>query len=148
MLNHLKEYIIEEILTKGNSESFCNITKRMNYESEYTFSEISISFEESMDIINSTIKYFYSNKKDICSTDPDKYTSIFIYFMNILISTYNNQIEGHVLFRSVFTFLDNDIQELIIKECLFDPIDEKKYASWTNNFINTEKLKMIIRTSI
>lgn len=147
MLNHLKEFIIEEISKKGNSENFCNIAKNMNYESKYTFSQANISFEESMDIINSTINYFYTHKKDIILSDPEKYTSIFMYFMNILISTYNNQIEGHVLFRSDFTFLDNDIQELIIKECLLDPNDEKKYASWTNNFINTEKLKMIIRTS-
>ena len=147
MLNHLKKYIIQELLTKGNSQSFLNITKKMNYESKYTFSEINISFDETIELINYIINEIYSKKEEIISNDPEKYTSIFIYFMTILVSTYNKQIEGEVLFRSAFTFLDNDIQELIIRECLFDPKKEKEYATWTKNYNNNEKLKMILRTS-
>ena len=147
MINHLKESIIKEIITTGKSENFRVLSNNLNYEQVNFFEIVSLSFDDSMDIITSTIKGVYDKKKEIVSNDPEKYTSIMMYIMTILVSTYNNENKGESLFRSVYTFLDNEICELLIRECIFDPIDNEKYAQWTSNFISTEKLKIIIRTN-
>ena len=147
IVKYLKEFIIKEIITNGKSENFLIIANNINYKNEISFSKVSLSYDDSMDIIISTIKEIYNKKKEIILNEPEKYTSIMMYIMTILVSTYNNENKGESLFRSVYTFLDNDIQELLIKECIFDPIDQNKYAEWTNNFISTEKLKIIIRTN-
>ena len=147
IVKYLKEFIIKEIITTGKSQNFSIISKDMNYKDEISFSKVSLSYDDSMDIILSTIKEIYKKKEEIISNNPEKYTSIMLYIMTILVSTYNNENKGESLFRSVFTFLNNDIQELLIEECIFDPIDKNKYAEWTNNFVSTEKLKIIVRTS-
>ena len=67
--------------------------------------------------------------------------------MTIVASTYNIKDKEASLFRTVITFFDNDLRELLVEECLFDPFDNKKYASWTKNFVSTEVLKIISRTS-
>ena len=67
--------------------------------------------------------------------------------MTIVASTYNKQDKEASLFRTVLTFFDNDLREMLVEECLFDPFDKKKYAPWTKNFISTEVLKIISRTS-
>ena len=146
MVKHLKQFIINEMKTKGWSKNLTVIANKMNYEKKYTFSNISLNFDDSFDIINSTIKEVYASKKEIISNEPEKYTSIMLNIMQILTDTYKENL-GKSIFRTVFTFLDDEIRELLIKECLFDPIDENKYALWTNNFINTEILKIIVRTS-
>lgn len=147
MVKHLKESIIKEIITTGKSENFFEICKDMNYKDEVTFSKVSLSFDDSMDIITSTIKEIYSKKKELFSNDPEKYTSKMLYIMTIVASTYNIKDKEATLFRTVITFFDNDLRELLVEECLFDPFDNKKYASWTKNFVSTEVLKIISRTS-
>ena len=126
MLKYLKNSIIKEIISTQKSQNFVNIAKKMNYVPKTSnFLDISINFEESMDIICSTIKEVYKNKEEIISDDPNKYTSIMLYIMNIISSTYNIDNKEQTLFRSVLTFLDEDLREFIIKECIFDPLDEK-----------------------
>ena len=147
ILKHLKESIIKEIITTGKSQNFFEICKDMNYKDEVTFSKVSLSFDDSMDIITSTIKEIYSKKKELFSNDPEKYTSKMLYIMTIVASTYNIKDKEATLFRTVITFFDNDLRELLVEECLFDPFDNKKYASWTKNFVSTEVLKIISRTS-
>jgi len=147
MVKHLKESIIKEIITTGKSENFFEICKDMNYKDEVTFSKVSLSFDDSMDIITSTIKEIYSKKKELFSNDPEKYTSTMLYIMTIVASTYNIKDKEATLFRTVITFFDNYLRELLVEECLFDPFDNKKYASWTKNFVTTEVLKIISRTS-
>ena len=147
MIKHLKEYILKEIITTGKSENFFEICKDMNYKDEITFSKVSLSFDDSMDIITSTIKEIYAKKKELFSNDPEKYTAIMLYIMTIVASTYNIKDKEASLFRTVITFFDNDLRELLVEECLFDPFDNKKYASWTKNFVSTEVLKIISRTS-
>ena len=135
------------MISKEKSDNFSEIAMNMNYEKQYKFSTVFLNFDDSMDIIISTIKEIYAKKDEISANDSGKYSSIMIYIMTILVSTYDNADKGQSLFRSVFTFLDNNIRELLIHECIFDPLDKSKYAQWTNNFISTEKLKIIIRTS-
>ncbi len=147
IVKYLKEYIIKEMISKEKSDNFSEIAMNMNYEKQYKFSTVFLNYDDSMDIIISTIKEIYAKKDEISANDSGKYSSIMIYIMTILVSTYDNADKGQSLFRSVFTFLDNDIRELLIHECIFDPLDKSKYAQWTNNFISTEKLKIIIRTS-
>ena len=147
MIKHLKKSIIKEILTKGISENFSTIITQMNYEKYSTFSKITLNFDDSFDIITSLIKEVYSKKEEIILNEPEKYTSIMLYIMQILTTKYKYENKSESIFRTVLTFLDNEIRELLIKECIFDPIDGNKYATWTNNFINTELLKLIIRTS-
>ena len=146
MLKYLKDFIISEMKSKGRSQNFSVIVNQLNYEKKQNFSTISLSFVYSFDIIISTIKEVYASKKEIVSNEPEQYTSIMLNIMQTLSDSYKEN-KGRSLFRSVLTFLDDEIRELLIKECLFDPIDGNKYAKWTNNFINTEILKMIIRTS-
>ena len=146
MLKYLKDFIISEMKSKGRSQNFSVIVNQLNYEKKQNFSTISLSFDYSFDIIISTIKEVYASKKEIVSNEPEQYTSIMLNIMQTLSDSYKEN-KGRSLFRSVLTFLDDEIRELLIRECLFDPIDGNKYAKWTNNFINTEILKMIIRTS-
>jgi len=47
-----------------------------------------------------------------------------------------NENKGESLFRSVYTFLDNEICELLIRECIFDPIDNEKYAQYSDKEIS------------
>ena len=143
MLKHLKESIIEELISQGKSKNFSMIAKNLNYQEKYELTEVSLNFDDSMDIINSTIKTIYSKKEEIVANDPEKYTMIMVMIMSNLAITYH----GEVLFRSVLSFLDDETRELLIKECIFDPIDPKKYSEWTSKFVNTERLKIIIRTS-
>ena len=143
MLKHLKQSIINEFLSEGASKNFSLIAKGLNYESKFDVTSVSLNFEDSMDIINSTIKEIYKKKEEIISTDPEKYTNIMVMLISNLSITYKNE----VLFRSVLTFLDEDIRELLIKESIFDPVEPKKYAEWTSKFVTTETLKIIIRTS-
>ena len=147
IIKYLKKSIIKEILTKGISHNYSKIAKQMNYENKTTFSKISLNFDDSFDIITSVIKEVYSKKEEIISNEPEKYTSIMLYIMQVLVDTYNNPNKIPSIFRTVLSFLDDEIRELLIKECIFDPNDGNKYAKWTNNFINTEILKIIIRTS-
>ena len=70
-----------------------------------------------------------------------------LYIMTIVASTYNKDDKEASLFRTVITFFDNDLRELLVEECLFAPFDAKRYATWTKNFISTEVLKIISRTS-
>ena len=147
IVKYLKQFVIKEIISTGKSENFSIISKNLNFKNDYCFSEVSLSYDDSMDIILSSINEVYKKKEEIISNDPEKYTSIMLYIMTILVSTYQNKNKGESLFRSVFTFLENDIKELLIKECIFDPIDNNKFAEWTNKFVSTEKLKIIIRTS-
>ena len=143
MVKHLKESIIEEFISQGKSKNFSILAKSLNYENNFELNKVSLNFDISMDIINSTIKTIYSKKDEIISTDPEKYTMIMVMLMSNLAITYKDE----VVFRSVLSFLDNDIRELLINECIFDPIDPKKYSEWTSKFVNTERLKIIIRTS-
>ena len=77
------------------------------------------------------------------ANDPEKYTRIMIMIMSNISITYKDE----VLFRSVLSFLDDDTRELLIHECIFDPIEPNKYSEWTSKFVNTERLKIIIRSS-
>ena len=147
IVKSLKQLVIKEIISTGKSQKFSIIAKDLNYKNEYKFSNISLSYDDSMDIILSSINELYKKKEEIISNDPEKYTSTMMYIMTILVSTYENKNKGESLFRSVFTFLENDIKELLIKECIFDPIENNKFAEWTNKFVSTEKLKIISRTS-
>ena len=143
MLKHLKESIIEEFISEGSSKNFSEIAKQLNFEKISELKKVSLNYDESMDIINSTIKTIYSRKKEIVSNDPSKYTMIMVNIISNLAITYNNE----VIFRSVLTFLEEDTRELLIQESIFDPLDPKKYSEWTSKFVNTERLKIIIRTS-
>ena len=143
MLKHLKQSIIDELISEGKSKNFSIIAKSLNYKEEYDINKVSLNFDDSMDIINTTIKKIYSKKEEILSNDSEKYTMIMVMIMSNLAITYNDE----VLFRSVLSFLEDDIRELLIHECIFDPINSKEYSEWTSNFVNTERLKIIIRTS-
>ena len=143
MLKHLKQSIINKFLLEGASKYFSLIAEGLNNESKFDVTSVSLNFEDSMDIINCTIKDIYKKKEEIISTDPEKYTNIIVMLISNLSITYKSE----VLFKSVFTFLDEDIRELLIKESIFDPFEPKKYAEWTSKFVTTETLKIIIRTS-
>ena len=143
MVKHLKESIIEEFISEGSSKNFSVIAKQLNFERIFEVKKVSLNFDESMDIINTTIKTIYSRKKEIVLNDPSKYTMIMVNIISNLAITYYNE----VIFRSVLTFLDEDNRELLIHESIFDPLDSKKYSEWTSKFVNTERLKIIIRTS-
>ena len=143
MLNHLKQSIVEDFISTGKSENFKKIANDLNYKEEYEVTYLSLNYEDSMDIINNTIKTIYSKKEEITSNDLEKYTMIMVMIMSILTITYKNE----VIFRSAFSFLDEDIRELLIAESIFDPLNSGKYSEWTLKFVNTERLKIIIRTS-
>ena len=143
MIKHLKQSIIDELISELKSKNFSIIAKGLNYEEVYDINKVSLNFDDSMDIINSTIKTIYSKKEEIISNDSEKYTMIMVMIMSNLAITYKDE----VLFRSVLSFLDDDVRELLIHECIFDPINSKKYSEWTSKFVNTERLKIIIRTS-
>ena len=143
MLKHLKEFIIEEFISKMTSKNFSEIAKNLNYESKFKVSQVTLNFDDSMEIINNTIKTIYSKKEEIVTNDPEKYTRIMIMIMSNISITYKDE----VLFRSVLSFLDDDTRELLIHECIFDPIEPNKYSEWTSKFVNTERLKIIIRSS-
>ena len=143
MLEHLKEKIIEELISEGKSKNFSIIAKNLNYENEYNVSKVSLNFDDSMDIINGTIKTIYSKKEDLMVNDPEKYTMIMVMIMSNLSITYNDE----VVFRSALSFLENETRELLIKECIFSPTNPNKYSEWTSKFVNTERLKIIIRTN-
>ena len=147
MVKYLKSSIINELISSGKSVNFSKICMNMNFNNKITLNEVSLSYDDSMDIIISSIISIYGKKEEIVANEVEKYTSIMLYIMNMLVSTYNNENKGESLFRSVFTFLDDNIRELLIRECIFDPIDEKKYAQWTYNFLSIEKLKIIIRAN-
>ena len=147
MIKFLKKYIVEELIKYSKSEIFVQVAKGLNYKDTIKLEKVTINYDDSMDIILSTIKTIYDKKKEICANNPGKYTSIMVYLMTILVATYDNEDKGSSLFRSVFTFLDDELKELLISECVFDPLDSKLYANWTNNFSNTERLKIIVRTS-
>ena len=68
---------------------------------------------------------------------------IMVMIMSNLSITYNDE----VVFRSALSFLENETRELLIKECIFSPTNPNKYSEWTSKFVNTERLKIIIRTS-
>ena len=144
MVKHLKQSIIDELISQGRSKNFAILAKSLNYENdEYKIKNVSLNYDDTMDIINSSIKEIYSKKEEIVSNDPEKYTMIMVNIISNLAITYHDE----VMFRSVLTFLDDDLRELLIKESIFDPLDSNKYAEWTLKFVNTEKLKIIIRTS-
>ena len=84
MLKHLKESIIEEFISE--------IAKQLNFEKISELKKVSLNYEESMDIINSTIKIIYSRKKEIVSNDPSKYTMIMVNIISNLAITYNNEV--------------------------------------------------------
>ena len=143
MIKHLKESIIQELISEGKSKNFSILAKSLNYENEHEIKKVSLNFDITMDIIISTIKTIFSKKDEIISNDPEKYTMIMVLLMSNLAITYNDE----VVFRSALSFLDNETRELLINECIFDPINPKKYSEWTSKFVNTERLKIIIRTS-
>ena len=147
MVKSLKGSIINELISSGKSENFSKICMNMNFNNAITINEVSLNYDDSMDIIISSIMSIHDKKEEIVANEVEKYTSIMLYIMNMLVSTYNNENKGESLFRSVFTFLDDKMKDLLIKECIFDPIDEKNYAQWTNNFLSIEKLKIIIRAN-
>ena len=143
MVKHLKNSIIEDFIKEGSSKNFSTLAKSLNFERIFEVKKISLNFDDSMDIINTTIKTIYSRKKEIVANDPGKYTMIMVNIISNLVITYYKE----VIFRSVLTFLDEDTRELLIQESIFDPLDPKKYSEWTSKFVNTERLKIIIRTS-
>ena len=143
MVKQLKNSIIEDFIEEGSSKNFSTIAKSLNFQKVFEVKKVSLNFDESIDIINTTIKTIYSRKKEIVANDPEKYVMIMVNIISNLVITYNNE----VIFRSVLTFLDEDIRELLIQESIFDPLDPKKYSEWTSKFVNTERLKIIIRTS-
>ena len=72
MVNYLKEFIINEIIATGKSQNFSNISNSMKFKNDsiYTFPKVSLSYDDSMDIILSTIKEVYKKKEEIITNAP------------------------------------------------------------------------------
>jgi hypothetical protein len=65
MVKHLKKSIIEEVISEGSSKNISKIAKQLNFERVFEVKKISLNFDESMDIINTTIKIFILEKKKL-----------------------------------------------------------------------------------
>ena len=155
MISYLKEMIIKEFIQTGISSNLNSIisslfvTKQDNY-----IEKVSLSYDESIEIIESTLKSFFLKKTEICSIDPQRYSNSLLSIISILVGTYKVEYNASKylykssdVFRSALTFLSNEIRDQLIKEALLDPVSNSSLANWAQNAFHSDIVGMALRIS-
>jgi hypothetical protein len=151
----LKSIVISEILETGKSENLSAIIQKMKYtyKNETTINSPTLSFEDSQDIVISTINSVISEKENLINIDPTRYTKIMIFILTTLL------ISNHIFGSSspfsknedptcnALMLIPSNVQDLLVHECLFDPVHPEEFALWAQQATNTDILRMSLRIS-
>lgn len=160
MISYLKDMIIKEVIQSGKSANLNSIISNLSFNFKVDrfpvfIEKVTLSYDESIDIIESTIKAFFNKKENICSVDPQRYTDFLLSVMSILVGTYSKDFtpskylyKSSDIFRSSLTFLSDEIRDNLIKECLFDPASPSSkptLANWAQIGFHSDIVGLALR---